>query len=336
MLEASPPTNATLDVAGFRGTSGDITCTATQLLSTVADFTTMGLQVGQFVWVGGTIGGANAFATAACRGYVQVSVIAAHALTFVHPMNTFTTDAGTGKLIDIYFYNWCRNVPSSSADYVKRSYSAELAYQNIGASVVPEYVYAHGLMVSQVDIAGPSMNLAKATVTFEGQTMDDITASRNTGPSTAIAQVATARMNVVTQMTRISMNNIDDTGISTDVSDWTLSIKNNIERIPVQGFFGSKYLVIGNMDVSLKATYEFTEDDMIHAVRDNRQVRAAIGMNNGDGGVLFDLPALTLSSDGITIALNKAVKLNSTATAFKDPTFGYLLGVSMFSYLPVA
>jgi hypothetical protein len=41
----------------------------------------MGLFVGQWIWVGGTAGGANAFATAAYRGWARIKTIAATLLT---------------------------------------------------------------------------------------------------------------------------------------------------------------------------------------------------------------------------------------------------------------
>lgn len=336
VLEASPPANATLDVAGFRGASGDITCTATTILSTIADFTTMGLNVGQDIWIGGTLGGATAFAAANNHGWITITAIAAHVLTFVNSSAAFTTDAGTGQTIDIYFYNYIRQVPTSSTDYKEPSYAGELSFQGVSATPAPEYVYAHGLMVSKLDIAGPATNLVKATITFAGQTVDDIATSRLTGPSTAISPIANTRMNTSTNLTRVRVTNIDATGISTDVTDWTLSIENSIDACKVQGYLGTKYNVVGDAKVTFKATYDFTQDDMIHAIRDKRQVQTSIGVMCVDGGALFRLPAQTLNSDGIKIEMNKAVTIGSTGTSYQDPVSGSALCLSMFSYLPAA
>jgi hypothetical protein len=54
VAEASPPAAARLKVVGFRGTAGDITATATGLGRTALDFTTLGLQQGQWIKVGGS------------------------------------------------------------------------------------------------------------------------------------------------------------------------------------------------------------------------------------------------------------------------------------------
>jgi hypothetical protein len=51
--EAAPPAAAKLKVVGFQGAAGDIIAAASSLTSTVLDFTTLGLHVGQTLKIGG-------------------------------------------------------------------------------------------------------------------------------------------------------------------------------------------------------------------------------------------------------------------------------------------
>ena len=65
VAEASPPTNVLLEVAGVQGASGDIQIDSNgDIISTVLDFTGLGLTAGQTIWVGGSTAGTQ-FATAA-------------------------------------------------------------------------------------------------------------------------------------------------------------------------------------------------------------------------------------------------------------------------------
>ncbi len=82
--ESAPPANACVDLAGWRGATGDLFLdTSGMLNSTVANFTTMGLNDFQWVYIGGAAD-ANKFDTVeyfgACR--IAVNGIAAHKLTF--------------------------------------------------------------------------------------------------------------------------------------------------------------------------------------------------------------------------------------------------------------
>jgi hypothetical protein len=106
--EAVPPAAARVKVVGFAGAAADITATATGLGSTLLDFTTLGLAVGQWVKVGGTAAG-DKFATAALNAYMRITAIAATALTLDNRPVGWTTDAGTGKTIKVWVGDTIKN-----------------------------------------------------------------------------------------------------------------------------------------------------------------------------------------------------------------------------------
>lgn len=79
--EPSPPTNATLEVVGWRGATGDIKLDADgNLTSTLADFTAMGLNEQEWIVIGGDDSG-NRFATAEFFGSALIDKLEAHKLT---------------------------------------------------------------------------------------------------------------------------------------------------------------------------------------------------------------------------------------------------------------
>mgnify|MGYP002147314755 CR=1 FL=1 len=68
-------------MCGIQGATADLEIDASgNLISTVLDFTTLPLSVGQRIWIGGDSAGTK-FATAADRGEARITVIAAHKLT---------------------------------------------------------------------------------------------------------------------------------------------------------------------------------------------------------------------------------------------------------------
>lgn len=106
--DTAPAAAARLKVVGFRGASGDVTATASGLGSTVLDFTTLGLAVGQWLKIGGSAAGEQ-FATAADNGWARITAIAATALTLDNLPTGWATDSGTGKTISVWFGDIIRN-----------------------------------------------------------------------------------------------------------------------------------------------------------------------------------------------------------------------------------
>ncbi len=82
-VQASAPANATVEVAGWRGASGDIQLDSSgNLISTIADFTTMGLNEFQWVSIGDPNETSHSFANPDFLGSARIRKIAAHKITF--------------------------------------------------------------------------------------------------------------------------------------------------------------------------------------------------------------------------------------------------------------
>jgi hypothetical protein len=137
VAETSPAAAARLKVIGFQGASADITATSTGLASTVLDFTTLGLAVGQWVKVGGTVT-AFRFASAANNDWARVTAIAAHALTLDNLPATWAVDAGTGKTLNVYFGDQIKNGITPSSVTIERGFLGQ---------TVPTYIVNTGMEV---------------------------------------------------------------------------------------------------------------------------------------------------------------------------------------------
>ena len=143
-VEASPPASAFLEVVGYQGASGDLvlaySAPVLQLTSTTLDFTTLGLNEGEWIYIGGDAAGTT-FATVGATGYARIAKggIAAHALTFDASSFAGVADAGTGKTIRIFFGKFISNATTATA-IKRRTYTLERSLGNDGTGTQAQYV----------------------------------------------------------------------------------------------------------------------------------------------------------------------------------------------------
>jgi hypothetical protein len=333
----TPPANATVEIAGWRASAAaDIQMSGTgNITSTVADFTTMGLNVGQWIWVGGLAGGSNAFANAVYRGFARISAIAAHLLTLQRRSWVVgSADTATGKNIDLYFTKWIRNVSIDSADYKTPSYAFEITYPNLGAGPVAEYEYLYGNLVDQWVFNIPLTSKTTAQMLFTGTTSADPTVTRVTGPSAAPTPVTNLAVSTATDLMRLRISNTDETGISTDFTNIKITVKNNVAPEKQLGTLGATKMNVGKFEVMVDADLIFTSDDVIKAVHDNRVAVMDVAMRNGDFGLLLDVSSMSIDDTQRKFETNKSVVIVSKGTGFQDATLGFTMGGSVFAYLP--
>lgn len=334
----TPPVNATLEIAGFRClAAADVQMDASgNLISTATNWTTLGLNVGQWIWVGGTAGGSNAFATAAYRGFARIAIIAAAKLTLERRSWTVgSADLAAGKNVDIYFTRWCRNVALDNADYKQPSYAAEVTYPTLSAGS-PEYEYLLGNMVDEWVWNIPLTSKATCGITLTGTTSNDPTTSRFTGPSIALNAVTNLAVSTATDLMRLRVSNTDETGISTDFQSIKITVKNNVEPEKQLGVLGATKMNVGKFEVMVEADVIFTSDDVIKAIHDNRTCTMDVCIRNGDFGVVLDISSMTLDSGDRKLETNKSVLIAAKATGFQDATLGYTMSLSEFAFLPSA
>jgi hypothetical protein len=327
--------NATLEVAGVRGATSDIVMTAGgNLTSTVLDFTTLGLTVGQWIFIGGdtTI---SRFASAANRGYARVIAIAAGQLTLDKRSNVFVADAGTGQTIEIYFGRFVRNVAVDHADYLTRYHRVEALYNDLNTSPgVDEYEYAVANLMDEMTISLAVGELATMSVGMIGTDAAPPSTTRATNAATALVPTRTAAFSPTSDIARLRVAAVDDSGISTDFKTLEFTIRNNITPEKTLGRLGAAYINTGLFEIDIEATTIFTNNVVPTAVRTNVTVGFDMALRNGDGGFVLDMPEGTLSTADKELPRNESINLQGTIMAHQSATFGYSLGVSLFPFVP--
>lgn len=333
---------AVAEVAGFRGAASDITIDVNgNITSTVADFTTMGLNAGQVIYVGGVPGTAFAFATAGYGGFVQVLTVAAHLLTTNPAVRTWTqvaADLGTGKTIDLYWGSWLRQVAIDNlSEYVEPSGQLELSIPGIGAGNAAVYCYAQGQLIDQYEVTAASKALIKLGLMFSGTTVTNPSTSRSTGPSTAQAVLERERFNAVTKQPYLRFTDAA-TGavVSNKFMSWKLTAKNGVSPIKQQGTFGTAENIVGKFELGIDAELFVNQVEGINAAPNNTTITFGSGLRNGDGGVFFLAPSLKFMDGPLTFPANGPVMLSAKTGGFRDAVGNYTLGISMFGYLPAS
>lgn len=329
-----------LAICGVRGAAGDLEINAGgNLISTVLDFTTLGLTVGQWIHIGG-VDVANRFFNDENYGFARVSAIAAHVITLARKEQAFVTDDGTSTgsggtdlSVDILFGQFVRNVPVGHANYSEVSTQFELEEPNLG-NPGDMYEYALGNWHDAVSIEIPLTDKATISYGFIGTDTRPPTASRATNAVDAKVPSETAAFGTSTDIARLVIHKVDESGLTTDFKSVTLTLTNNVSPEKVIGVLGARFMNAGDFEADISAQVLFTSPDVLAAIRNNETVGIYFALRNDDGGVLCDLPSGTLDGGNRDWPENQTVLLNTTFMAFEDDTLGYSFGASLFPVLP--
>lgn len=339
--EAAPPSNATVEVVGVQGASGDITINASgNITSTALDFTTLGLTVGQWVKVGGgTVdAAASRFNTTAYNGYAKITAIAANLLTLERRSWTVgALDAGAAKTIWLLFSRFYRNVSTDHADYLVPSSTLELEEPGAGAAGVSTFTYAKGSTLKTFELDAPLESKITASLTFVGTDIADpvVAASRATGANAALLPLATSLLDTSTDLSRVRLATAStDAALAAEINSWKLTIENNTKPRKQQGTFGAAGMIDGKIEPTLSMEAYYTTDEIPKALRDNRTCWWDACIRNEQCGMIWDMPAVSLRRGSKSYAANEAVMVSLESPAFRDPATNIVASLSVFGYFP--
>jgi len=353
LVTETPSTNASLQVAGVRCAIGDLAFTISGSTATlvsaadITDWSTLGLFPGQYIHIGSDDdagGRQNMFDDGAAGdvyGYARITSISGATLN-LDKIDTklSTTDASNATLVDILFGRFLRNVPVTAAaddsEFLERSYSFEGAYADLGGAGTDEYEYAVGNFANELVLNLPLTEKATATWGFIGTNTEDVTASRATGPSSAVSPLRTEAINTSSGIASLTT---DVVSAASDVcfKSLTLTLANNISPENCLGTLGATFINSGLFEVNLEGQMLFTNKEITNAVKNNTTVTFAAVLKNGDGAIAIDIPSMTFGDGSREFPVDASILVNITGTAFNDPT-GTIpdvsLGVSLFAKVP--
>lgn len=321
---------ARLYVVGVRGATGDLEIDgAGDLISTLLDFTTLGLSVGQYIHVGGQAA-SNRFATAANFGLARIVSIATNKLELAARDGTFVTDSGAGQDVDILFSAFVRNVPVGDADFNKQFYNMEVTYN----TETTLYEYADCCINNTLALNNALQDKSTLDLGFVGKDVPEPVTSPKDG--TRVNQVRTEAYNTTADIVRLRVADDTDTGLSTFFKDTNLSLSNNVAPEYILGQLAAEFINFGNFEIDIDTSVVFTDSVILAAIRNNTTLSLELAYQNSEGGFVMHMPSGTFSDGTKNFERNAKLKITSPFMAHKDDTLDYTMGVSLFWYLPTA
>jgi hypothetical protein len=353
LVTETAPSKSQVEIAGIRADAGDLAVTISSGVATVTsgnnaasdniDFTSLGLVVGQFIHIGGVSANRLVGAgSASSYGYGRLKTIAAGAITMDKLSSTLIAADGTDDnaggtviTVDILFGQHVRNVAASASDYLERYFQFEVAFPNLDGGS-DSYQYALNCMADVISFSLPLTDKATCSLGFMGTSTSDPTTSRKSGASAALLPSKTASFNTSADIARLRITETDETGLTTDFDNLTITIGNNMSGRRVLGTLGAKYLNPGQLDVDIEAKVMFTDPAVVTAIKANRTVSMDFILKNEDGAMIVDIPSMTLGGGDREFPVNESVLISISAQAFEDATLGTSMGISLFPVAPTA
>ena len=348
LVTETPPATAYIQVVGFRSASGDIDVDASgdlpKLTSTALDFTTLGLVVGQWIYVGGDLT-ANQFSTAANNGFKRVRKIEENALTLDKSVQAMQTEANTTKLVDIYFGDVLRN--ESGTSIVRKSFHLErtLGAPDDSSPSDIQSEYLKGAIPNEFTLNIPTANLVNTDFTFVA--IDHQQQDAGDGPlqSSVTSPQSAEVYNTSSDFSRIKMATVSDTSeaptaLFAFITEATITINNNLSPNKAVGTLGAFDVTAGTFQVSGNITAYFGNISAVQAVRNNSDITLDMAIVKNNQGIVIDIPLVSLGDGRLNVEQDQPITLplSMDAATAEDVATGmdHTVLLTLFGYLPSA
>ena len=337
LADETPAATAKVEVVGFQGASGDITMNVTgnvvTLHSTALDFTTLGLLAGEWFFLGGdtttTQLGTN---IGLCR--IALGGIAAHVITLDKTQFVATTDAGTGKTVQMFFGNVLRNEPAYT-DIKRRTYQVERQLGQDDDGTMAEYLV--GAVANELTINVPQADKVNVDITYIALDNEQHTGVDGLKAGSRPNSTSEDAINTSSDVKRINLSLVSNdthvTPLFAFVTTLDVSINNNVTPLKAVSVLGAFNTSTGTFEASGKMTAYFATIAAVKAVRNNADVTLDMFFGKANKGMLIDLPLISLGDARLQVEKDKPIMLPLDTNAAMSP-FGYTALMMFFPYLP--
>lgn len=345
-LTAATGQAITLYRVGRQFAADDLTIDASgplpRLASASVDMTTLGLSVGEFVFLGGD-GAAERFAGATNRGWCRIAAIDTESLTFDKTDYTMTTDAGAGKTVRLFFGFVVKN---EQADFIK-TYNyclrRRLGRKDSASNVVQSEVVI-GAVCNEMTITVPEEDKLTVNYTYMARDWEPV-ADDNTIAGVTVEPVGDDAYNSTGDAVRARMavypalsNNAAPTPLFAVLSELEFTINNNVSSNKGVTRMGSFSMTPGKFEVTGSFTAYFNDIEAVNTVKQNKDVTFDIAEYRNNKGFVIDFPLCALSTEGVELEANEPMMISidsNMATGKKyNANMDHTMLVCFFPYLP--
>jgi hypothetical protein len=344
--EVTPPTDAQLTVVGHNFQTGEVDIDASTVLprlvrvSGVKDFTTFGLSVGEFIFIGGDENN-KSFTTANNNGFKRIRKISTDYIEFDKSDTAMVTEVGTTVDVRIFFGRVLKNEVGSNI--VRRTYQLE---RDLGApddsSTDTQAEYIVGAVPNELSLNISTADKITVDMSFVGADHEMVSAgNKKTGTRPNVLE--SNAFNTSSDFSRIKMAEVDEsneapTPLFAFVTEMTLNLNNNVSPNKAIGTLGSFDSTAGLFQVSGDLTAYFSNVSAISAVRNNSNITLDLALVKDNSGIVVDIPLITLSDSRANVEQDSPITLPITKDAVSgstiDPELNHTLLMVFFDYLP--
>jgi hypothetical protein len=331
--------NATVDVVGVvAAAAADFKMDPSgNIMSITTDCTTLNLQPGQWVKLGGTSAG-SFFATAALNGWAMVSSApTTNLIPLTNHSFTPAVDAAAGVSLQIFARSFYRNYPLGHANFSRSTTQLEMEQIGAGPAGVSSFRYAKGLRVGAFELDAPLKSKIVLTLSFVGMDLPapGVQAARPADTATALAPLAVSMLDTSNDVKYVKLStssgNVD---LGSEIMSWSLSQNLRLKPQEIQGVLGANGHIDGAMWPSLKIGVYLTTDAIIGVVGTNTDVQFVEALANEDGGYVFHIPASKVNSEDEQMQAGDAVTIDADIPAHRNTGTGITSSLSTFGYVP--
>jgi len=346
VTESAVGTVSIVDV-GRQTISGDVDVdmagSRPALTSTTLNFTTLGLTVGEWIFIGGDDSVETAYSTAANNGFARVRSIAATRLEFDKTQFTMATEANTDRLVHLYFGRVLKN--EVGVLIKRRSYNIE---RQLGApdDSNPSQIqseYLAGAIPNEFNLNITQASKVEADLSFVALDNEQRLAATGIKSGTRLTLPEADAFNTSSDFTRIKLASVNETNanpiplfaFATDIS---ITVTNNVTPNKAIGVFGAFDATAGTFAVGGSITAYFANIAAVQAVRNNADVTLDAHLVKNNSGISIDIPMLSLGDGRAAVEQDQPITLPLTseaATGAKiDPNLNHTLLMMFWDYLP--
>lgn len=304
-----------------------------QLTDSAADFRVLGLQVGEWVFIGGDTA-VTQFANN--QGWGRISAILQSSLTFDKVTFTPAVETGTAKTIQIFFGSVLRNTtPTETA--VRRTYHLERQVGADANGILSEYVT--GAVPNELTLNIPTSDKVHVDLSYMGLGYEPRTGLLGLKAGSRPAVLNEDPINTTSDVTRIKLSTVSTTNATIAplfafCDNIKLMVKNNAYVDKAIGTLGGFEVGVGGYDVDGTLEAYFADMDSVVAVTANVDVTLDIILMQPYSGFVIDIPLMQLGDGSLKIEPNKAIKLPLSNSASMGAN-GYTMMMIKFDYLPI-
>ena len=328
--------------------------------SVVAGWDEVGVEAGDWIYIGGDAANTSFTGSTANNGFKRIRSIDATNLiaTIDKSQSTMVTDDGsdTGSAgtfdNNIHIYSARKLKNRQSTDIIRRTYWLE---RDIGARddaepSLHQYEYVSGAVPSELEIQIPVADKIMANVSFMGAST--VRRDTSTGGGDSRADTGTPvrptlvdadAFNTSSDISRIRLATYDGTteaptALFTYAEEITISLNNNLNPLKAVGTLGSFDVSAGTFEVSGEITAYFADTASIDAVQNNEDITLDMAIVKSNAGLVIDMPLIALGEGRLEVEQDEAIKIPldaQAATGAKLHTdLDYTLYMGFFGYLP--